>query len=144
MYMKNILTITVIGIVILIGGFFALNSYIQYAERGPDDAEHNNTQTLPLRVGELGNGLGIALSPIEILEDSRCPTDVTCIQAGTVRVRTLMSGGNSDGEHTLTLSTPLSLGDFSVTLTEVFPEANSEIPLRPQDYVLTFTITKNQ
>lgn len=39
---------------------------------------------------DLGGGLNVR--PIEVLEDSRCPADVTCVWAGRLRLRASVSG----------------------------------------------------
>jgi hypothetical protein len=47
--------------------------------------------------------------PLRIEEDSRCPTGVQCIQAGTVRIAVRISGGGARSENILTLGKPLEL-----------------------------------
>src|SRR5262249_33992168 len=39
---------------------------------------------------DLGNGLTV--QPISVVEDSRCPGDVTCVWAGRLRIRANVSG----------------------------------------------------
>ena len=48
---------------------------------------------LKTRLNESAGGLGIRVTPLEILEDSRCASDVVCIQAGTVRLRASVQSG---------------------------------------------------
>ncbi len=46
---------------------------------------------------DLGNGLTV--TPLQVLEDSRCPADVVCVWAGRLRLRANVSG--EDVEMTL-------------------------------------------
>jgi hypothetical protein len=44
-------------------------------------------------IGETADlGDGLVVRPLEVLEDSRCPTDVQCIWAGRVRLRVDVEG----------------------------------------------------
>jgi hypothetical protein len=49
------------------------------------------SEVFNLKIGEKAGNTNIVIQPTEILEDSRCPLDVQCIQAGTVRVLTYCS-----------------------------------------------------
>jgi hypothetical protein len=65
----------------------------------------------------------VELSPQTLLEDSRCPVDVSCIQAGTVRVRTKLTF--NDGyitERTFSLGKPILVQGVTVTLTSAVKE----------------------
>jgi hypothetical protein len=79
-----------------------------------------------------------------VLEDSRCPADVECIQAGTVRARVTLAGGLGLGEYnaTLALGTPLTTEAEQVTLTAVAPERRAGAALKTSDYRFTFTVEK--
>jgi len=81
----------------------------------------------------------VSLSPQEVASDSRCPTEVTCIWAGTVEVRTVLSNSVSHGELTLTLDEPQTFGDYSVTLVEVSP-TKTEAAIPDSSYRFTFEI----
>src|SRR6185437_3005515 len=49
--------------------------------------------TLQAKIGQTISGLGVTITPMKVLEDSRCPVDVECIQAGTVRIDAELSAG---------------------------------------------------
>ncbi|MFZ2167439.1 MAG: hypothetical protein WAV50_01055 [Minisyncoccia bacterium] len=59
---------------------------------------------------------GTTIRVLSLVEDSRCPADVQCIWAGTVRVRVSI---DSYGEFTLTLDEPQDVGNVTVTLVGV-------------------------
>src|SRR5687768_3853772 len=70
----------------------------------------------PLRDGTVTVGLGgharfagLDVEPVRIEEDSRCPTGVQCIQAGTVRLLVRIEHRSGDLETTLTLGKPVTL-----------------------------------
>jgi|GEM_PF-695708 len=82
----------------------------------------------------------VSVQPTEILEDSRCPTDVQCIQAGTVRVQTTITDGLGTSTNEFTLGTTITTEAFSVTLTDVAPTKVSTTPIADADYRFTFRI----
>lgn len=73
------------------------------------DAELRAPGVVAAGIGETANlGDGLSVRPIEVIEDSRCPANVTCVWAGRLRVRAAISGVSGDRELTLgdTLATP--------------------------------------
>jgi hypothetical protein len=84
---------------------------------------------------------GVSIRPVAVLEDSRCPIGVQCIQAGTVRVSLHTSAKNS---ATLTieagLNKPVTVGGDTVTLTAVTPVPTKDT-IRPSDSAYRFTFT---
>lgn len=94
-------------------------------------------------LGGTVTGLNVSVSPQEVVSDSRCPVDVTCIWAGTVEVRTVLSTSVSHGEHVLTLGEPQSFGEYIVTLIDVSP-AKTQEAVTESSYRFTFEIEKVQ
>jgi hypothetical protein len=88
-------------------------------------------------------GLNVSVSPQEVVSDSRCPAEATCIWAGTVEVRTVLSTTVSHGELILTLGEPETFGDYSVTLVEVTP-TKTEAAIPDLSYRFTFEIEGGQ
>ena len=61
----------------------------------------------------------VRVKPLAVLEDSRCPVDVTCIWAGRVRVRVAVSGA---GEPVMEIGQPVDVaGGRRLILTGVAP-----------------------
>lgn len=94
------------------------------------------------RLNQQGGGLGVLITPLSILEDSRCPTDVQCIQAGTVRVNARVRSGGQDREAVFTLGIVETREKETITLVAVEPAKVSTAGLEPSDYRLTFGIEK--
>lgn len=75
----------------------------------------------------------------EIIEDSRCPSDVTCIQAGTVRVRGLLSTAEESFERTFTLGEPVTIAGQLIVLSDVLPRSLSTVNITQEEYEFYFT-----
>lgn len=77
---------------------------------------------------------GIEITPLEVLEDSRCPTDVQCIQAGTVRVSVRIVPDTI----AFTLGQPQTIDGVSIALTRVSPDPVSTREIADEDYRFAF------
>jgi hypothetical protein len=61
----------------------------------------------------------VRVKPLAVIEDSRCPVDVTCVWAGRVRLRVRISGA---GEQVMEIGQPVSVaGGAHLTLVAVAP-----------------------
>lgn len=103
----------------------------------------DNSGTLVIRIGESGKlseKSTLEISPMGILEDSRCPVDVQCIQAGTVRVRANVIIGTVTSTADFKLGEPLNVGGKTITLVEVAPVKNTKKPITYSDYRFTFKV----
>lgn len=63
--------------------------------------------TVTARLGEEVRLGAVRVRPLEVLEDSRCPIDATCIWAGRVRLRVAVSGA---GEPEMEIGRPVAIG----------------------------------
>ena len=79
----------------------------------------------PIRVG------GLTVRPLAVVEDSRCPSNVTCVWAGRVVLRVSISG--MDGTPTISSIEPLALpGSGALALESVWPpRVHGEQPAGP-------------
>lgn len=98
--------------------------------------------TIEARIDQGSSALEVKVVPLAVVEDSRCPIDAICIQAGTVRVRAQVMSGTSSSVEVFALNEPVSVQGKTVTLVAVTPSAmaSREIPL--SEYVFTFTVTQ--
>jgi hypothetical protein len=80
------------------------------------------------------------VSPIALVEDSRCPLLVQCIQAGTVRVKARVVTGTTMNEQIFELGKPQSIEGKTITLVSVSPEAKAGTKLVFTDYSFSFSI----
>ncbi|WP_267125723.1 hypothetical protein [Xanthomonas sacchari] len=75
----------------------------------------------PVRLGEIAAVDGPRVRPDRVMEDSRCPADVQCIQAGRLVVRATVLGGGWSKELDLTLGVPVHVADGMLTLVGATP-----------------------
>jgi hypothetical protein len=99
----------------------------------------DTTGTFTLALAEKGESHGWAVTPLTVIEDSRCPIDVQCIQAGTVQVKTRIAT-SAESEVVLTLLTPVIVGTSKVTLLNVTPKKSSTEKVVQKDYRFTFLV----
>jgi hypothetical protein len=81
-----------------------------------------------------------------VSSDSRCPTDVACIQAGdaTVRITIVSDGATQSDELHTGAGGPHSTARAGVTISleELSPQPVSSRPIPPPDYRATFKATR--
>lgn len=81
---------------------------------------------------------GLEIVPVELIEDSRCPSDVNCIQAGTVRVRTVIANGTELEERTFVLGKPELVLGTQLVLESVMPGKVSTTSIDKAEYIFTY------
>lgn len=101
--------------------------------------------SLTVRIGETGKssaGSKVEITPMGVLEDSRCPTDVQCIQAGTVRLRANVLVASATSTVDFKLGEAVRVGGETITLSSVLPEKNTKKPTTYADYKFTFKVAQ--
>ncbi len=82
---------------------------------------------------------------LELVEDSRCPTDVNCIWAGNAKIKIRVSKNGRSHELTLNTNGPnqaVPVEGYSITLVGLTPAPRSNIRINRNGYVATLSITK--
>ncbi len=92
----------------------------------------------PVHLGQIALAGGPRVRPDRVVEDSRCPSDVTCVTAGRLIVRATVFGGGWSREVDLTLGTPAPIADGLLTLTEAVPTRTAGHQIKPASYRFTF------
>lgn len=90
-------------------------------------------------IGETVRVHGMQVTPLRVLEDSRCPQNVSCIWAGQVRLAVRIDGVFRE----LTLGKPISVSGGQLQLAAVAPEIRSvghRIP--PRSYRFGFEFAR--
>lgn len=100
---------------------------------------------LPLGGSAVAPGTSIRVTFVEVLEDSRCPIDVTCFRAGNGQV--LITAREGDGEEASRLILNTTEGPRTATfdgwrfeLTELDPEPHTGRQT-PPDYRVTLRVS---
>ena len=87
---------------------------------------------MPAAIGETVRVGALAATPRRLVEDSRCPLSVQCVQAGRVVVSTRITGPGGTETVPLVLGEPYPVQGATVTLVSARPEKWSE-RRRPRD-----------
>lgn len=95
-----------------------------------------------LRLNELATFRDISIRPLLIEEDSRCPNDVQCIQAGTVRVKIAVVSGAGTSESVLKLGQVFTTEGKAILLENVLPVKNSKVITTAGDYRFVFNVVQ--
>lgn len=98
--------------------------------------------SLQTSIGQRVSGLGVQITPTGIVEDSRCPYDVQCIQAGTVRVRATIVSGLGTSTPIIELGKSITTETETITLVSVGPIKDSTKTITTKEYQFTFKVTK--
>lgn len=83
---------------------------------------------------------GLSITPLAVIQDNRCPVDVQCIQAGTVKISVQISDDIEGVEKILELGKSQSFGDINITLAKVLPKRNSKTTIASADYNFEFIV----
>lgn len=98
--------------------------------------------SLEARLGKEVSGLGVRITPLEVMGDSRCPVDVQCIWAGTVKVRARLVSGLGEAMQEFELGKPITTEAETITLSEVLPVPKAGVKIKDSEYVFTFEVAK--
>lgn len=91
------------------------------------------------RIGQTVEIGDFELTPLAVLEDSRCPSDVQCVWAGQLRLSVRIDFDDSVGTRELTLGKAQHVGTGMLTLTEAEPYPKAGKPIYPEDYRFGFS-----
>ncbi len=97
--------------------------------------------TSTVKINQILKEQAITITPLEVVEDSRCARGVMCIQAGTVKVRVKVEAENKSEEVVLTQGVPVVAVGKQILLRDVTPEKEVQTVIVPNDYQFNFLIT---
>ena len=90
------------------------------------------------RMGETVAVGGPRVTPLALIEDSRCPQGVQCVWAGRVRIRATISTLTIKLTRDLTLGEPFPVADGTLTLADVRPMRAKDAAIASADYRFGF------
>ncbi|MBA3678246.1 MAG: hypothetical protein H0W74_12735 [Sphingosinicella sp.] len=96
------------------------------------------------RIGQTVRLDGRTVSPLSIVEDSRCPASVQCIQAGTVRLRVRISEGGNEDIVAIGLAKPVALNRAWLHLVDVCPGRATPDQIAEDAYLFTFALSASE
>jgi hypothetical protein len=83
---------------------------------------------------------GVTITPTKVVQDSRCPIDVTCIQAGTVNLTVSLEKGGEKNSMIMALGETVSFGGKRVQFASTNPNKDSRTPIKNSDYRFAFVV----
>lgn len=84
---------------------------------------------------------GLTVEFIRVVDDSRCPTDVTCIWAGEVKVQLSTRMHTAEPvQHEITAGQHATVGEWRVVVVRVQPERTSTRQISPEEYRVTLRV----
>ena len=90
------------------------------------------------RMGETVTVGGPRVTPLALIEDSRCPQGVQCVWAGRVRISATISTPTRKLTRDLTLGEPFAVADGTLTLADVQPSKTKDVANPPGAYRFGF------
>lgn len=94
----------------------------------------------PVRLGQMAAVGGPRVRADRIIEDSRCPADVQCVQAGRLIVQVTVFGGGWSKQFDLQPSMPVNVADGRLILVEASPPPRTtRLADRLRSYRFTFS-----
>lgn len=103
-----------------------------------------NSGGFSARLNETKDALGTKITPLQVLEDSRCPIDVQCIQAGTVRLQANIETIAGVSEQIFVLNESVKTENQTITLVNVEPISDSKTKIDNSEYNFMFKIVSNK
>jgi len=100
-----------------------------------------------LSVGQTAvlNGGGPRITFRQVSEDSRCPTDVTCVWAGDAKIEITISRNGSDDTKVVSLTPPnneTSSGDVRIRFVGLAPVPRQADADKPKAYVAQLVVSR--
>lgn len=128
---------------IILGGAQIANAQVD----GPYDKDPTTTgQSVTLGVNQSKRLFDrkLTVKVLAVLEDSRCPKDVNCIQAGNAKVRVAVRKGTETSKIIdLDLNageTWVSFENYKITLNALSPYPATAAPIKRSKYIATLTV----
>lgn len=94
----------------------------------------NEDGSVTARLGQTVNLGGPRVTPLQVLEDSRCPMEARCVWAGRVRLSVRVTTGAGTSVRELASDQPIQVADGQLELVSVMPPRSTQHPIKPGDY----------
>lgn len=94
------------------------------------------------KLSETATLSGTRITPLKVLEDSRCPIGVQCIWAGQVRLSVMIDTNGGSETRELIDGHPVSAMGGTLELAEVMPAKRKDMTIYPEDYRFGLRFTR--
>lgn len=140
-----LLLVIALGIVFYLDGYRTANNVpTPVATSSAPSNPKSENGLIALGLGESGKVGAVTITPREVVEDSRCPSDVQCIWAGRVRVRASIMSGLGTTDQIFFLGESVTTDTEAVTLVDVKPTKVSATPIKSSDYRFIFKVVSQK
>ena len=86
---------------------------------------------------------GLTVEFVRVVEDSRCPSDGTCVWAGEVKVQlSTRINAAEPVQHEITAGQHATVGKFHVVVVQVQPQRISTREISPAEYRVTLRVVR--
>ena len=93
----------------------------------------------PVAIGQPARVGASVVTPLDLVEDSRCPENARCVWAGRVVVKAAIERGATRIERRLTLGEPAATPAGGVVLDSALPEKRAGVETDPRAYRFHFS-----
>ena len=97
----------------------------------------NDDGSVDAKLGQTVNLGGLQVTPLKVLDDSRCPMEARCVWGGRLRLSVRVTTGAGSTLHELATDQPLGVADGRLVLDGVMPPRSTQRTLLPSDYRFT-------
>jgi hypothetical protein len=94
------------------------------------------------KINQRVNGYSEMITPTAVIEDSRCPRDVQCIQAGTVRISLKLENTEGVMISSIGLGQTIETKTEKITFYSVGPDKISTTVIKRGDYIFVLQISQ--
>jgi hypothetical protein len=135
--------VLVAGLTLSLGGCGLLHLF---GQSSPQTADVRIDQTFTLGLGATAKVVeaNLLVTFVDVVEDSRCPVDVTCVWAGNLKVLVKLQevGRTAQQVELNSTSDPRQVffGDYRVDFMGAQPPKRSSQEIRKQDYILSLMV----
>lgn len=137
----QIALIVILILVVGIGGFFYAEGQKGEGPMATSTPQAPSNETMTLGLGQTGTAGGLDITPVSVVEDSRCPTDVQCIWAGRIRISVALENPSGSTTQELSPGDTVTVGGQTVMLVSADPARVSTHAISAADYRFAFTVT---
>ena len=129
-------------------GFIVVLMFLFLLGAAPADAA-NKPESIKVQVNREKRSprSNLSIRFVELIEDSRCPTDTNCIWAGNGKIRVSIKRGNRPAKvfemDTNGPNKTVTHSGYRITLSDLTPHPASNIRINRNGYVATLQIEKS-
>lgn len=102
---------------------------------------HSSAGIARAKLGQRVNVDGPYVTPLAVLEDSRCPMNARCVWAGRTRLTVQVDLGSRSETREIGSDKPIHVADGTLSLVEVRPDKIAGKEIKPKTYRFGFTFS---